>query len=197
MRTFIITTLLIVVELYSIARAKEEGKPLIMPAQQLCSEIVSNENTLKELKGKELTIHGRVSSIGDKRTAYLGNRIDSIVELVIIPEPKKDPFGKEISDTGCYISCFINVPGERCEHRDGKLECLEITNPKLEENMSIILDLRGGESITVGGEFTNLSLIPLYSIGGHKRQIVNAVISKCGIIETTRKGKHPVPLRTR
>jgi hypothetical protein len=187
MRKSIIIILFIAVELYSIARAKEEGKLVIMPAEQLCSEIVSNENALKELKGKEVTIHGRVSSIGDKRTAYLGNRIDSIVELVITPEPKKDPFGKEISDTGCYISCFINVPGERCEHRDGKLECQEITNPKLEENMSIILNLSGGESITVGGELTNLSLIPLYSIGGHKRQIVNPVLSKCEIIETKKR----------
>jgi hypothetical protein len=167
---------------YIVTGTKEEEKQVIMPAERLCSEMASNEEALKELKGKEAIILGRVSSIGDKREVYLGNRIDSIVELVIIPEPKRDPFGRVVPDTGCYVSCFIDVPGERCEHRDGKLECREVTSPKLEENVGAILKLRGGESITVRGEIRGLSLIPIYSIGGHKRQIVNPVLSRCEIV---------------
>ena len=187
MRKSIIIILFIAVELYSIARAEEEGKQVIMPVERLCFEMAANESALEKLKGTEVIIQGKVTSIGDKRKVYLGNRIDSIVELMVTPEPKKDLFGKEIPDTGCYISCFINVPGEQCEHHNGKLECKEITNPKLEENMSIILKLSGDESITVRGELRNLSLIPLYSIGGHKRQIVNPVLSKCEIIEIKKR----------
>jgi hypothetical protein len=187
MRKLIIIILLMALELHSRARVKEAGEPVIMSAEQLCSEVASSEDALRELKGAEVIINGKVSSIGDKRRVYLGNRIDSIVELVITPEPRKDPFGKEIPDRGCYISCFIDVPGVQCEHHDGKLECKEITSPKLEENMSVILELSGDESITVRGDLGDVSLIPLYSIGGHKRQIVNAVLSKCEIVEIKKR----------
>jgi len=186
MKGFIILTFLIAVEISNVI-AKEDKHSVIAPAEQLCSEVASSKDALRELKGAEVIINVKVSSIGDKRRVYLGNRIDSIVELVITPEPRKDPFGKEIPDRGCYISCFIDVPGVQCGHHDGKLECKEITSPKLEENIGVILKLSGDESITVRGDLGDVSLIPLYSIGGHKRQIVNAVLSKCEIVEIKKR----------
>ena len=49
------------------------------------------------------------------------------------------------------------------------------------------VELSGGESITVRGKAENMSLIPLYSIGGHKKQIVNIILSKCEIVRIERK----------
>jgi hypothetical protein len=34
------------------------------------------------------------------------------------------------------------VPGEECEFRNGKYECRDITNPKLEENKRTVLKLK-------------------------------------------------------
>lgn len=138
MRKFIILALSIALGIANVTRAKEEKKPIVMSAEWLCSELLFNEHAFKKFEGTESVIRGRLSSIGDKRKAYLGNRMDSIVELVI-KESKKEPYGKEFPGTGCYISCLVNVPGEQCEHRDGKYECKEITDPKLEENKKIYL----------------------------------------------------------
>ena len=187
MRIYIVIVLFIAVSFLNNAGAKDEKKPVLISAEELCSKLSSDENAFKAFKGTEIITYGRLSSVGDKRKAYLGNRMDSVVDLVITPEPKKDPFGKEIPDTGCYISCLVNVPGEQCEYINGKYKCKEITNTRLEENRRIILKLSGGESITVKGEPENMSLIPLYSIGGHKKQIVNIILSKCEIVQIERK----------
>src|SRR3989337_2448913 len=183
MRMYIVIVLFIAVSFLNKAGAKEEKEPVLISAEELCSKLSSDENAFKTFKGTENTIYGKLSSVGDKRKAYLGNRMDSVIDLVITPRPKKEPFSEDFTHTDCYISCLVNVPGEHCEYRDGRYECKEITNTRLEENRRIILKLSGGESITVKGEPENMSLIPLYSIGGHKKQIVNIILSKCKIVK--------------
>jgi len=187
MRMYIVIVLFIAVSFLNKAGAKDEKKPVLISAEELCSKLSSDENAFKAFKGTEIITYGRLSSVGDKRKAYLGNRMNTIVDLVITPESKKEPFGKDFAYTDCYISCLVNVPGEQCEHQDGKYECKEITNPKLEENKRIVLKLSGGESITVKGEPENLSQIPLYSAGGRKKQIVNIILSKCEIVKIEKK----------
>ncbi len=187
MRIYIVIVLFIAVSFLNNVGAKEDKKPVLLSAEELCSKLLSDENAFKTFNGTEITIYGKLSSVGDKRKAYLGNRMDSVVDLVITPQPKKEPFGKDFTDTDCYISCLVNVPGEQCEYIDGEYECKEITNPKYEENKRFMLELSGGESITVRGKAENMSLIPLYSIGGHKKQIVNIILSKCEIVRIERK----------
>jgi hypothetical protein len=184
---FYIVLLLTVVSFSDLTSAKEEKKPVLLSAEELCSEFSSNENAFKKFRGTEIITYGSLSSVGDKRKAYLGNRMDSVVDLVITPEQKIGPFGKNLTDTDCYISCLVNVPGEQCEHRGGRYECREVTSPKLEENKRVILGIGGGESITVSGKVENISLIPLYSIGDRKKQIVNIILATCEILKIETK----------
>src|SRR3989304_2644880 len=118
MRIYIVIVLFITVSFLNYAGAKDEKEPVLISAEELCSELSSDENAFKTFKGTEITIYGKLSSVGDKRKAYLGNRMDSVVDLVIMPQPKKEPFGKDLTDTDCCISCLVNVPGERCEYID-------------------------------------------------------------------------------
>src|SRR3990172_8242952 len=147
MRIYIVIVLFIAVFFINNDGEKEEKKPVLISAEELCSELSSNENAFKILKGTEVITYGSLSSVGNKRKAYLGNRMNTIADLVITPESKKEPCAKDLAYTDWYISCLVNVPGEQCEHQDGKDECKEITNPKLEENKRIVLKLSGGESI--------------------------------------------------
>lgn len=181
---FIVLTIVAVIHA---ARAGEEEMPGVMPAEQLCSELLSGDRVFEKLKGTDVMVHGRLSSIGDKRKAFLGNRINSVVELIITPEPKKGPFGKEARNGGCYISCFINVPGELCEFQDGQYKCRQITSPKLEENLRSILKLADGDSLTIRGELWRKSLLSQYSIGGHKSRMLSVTLSGCEIVEIKKR----------
>ena len=186
MRRLLVIVLTIGVVIHA-ARAGEEEMPGVMPAEQLCSKLLSGDRVFEKLKGTDVMVHGRLSSIGDKRKAYLGNRINSVVGLVITQEPKKESYGKESLNVGCYISCFINVPGELCEFRDGEYKCRQITSPKLEENLRSILKLVDGGPLTIRGELWRKSLLSQYSIGGDKSQILSITLSGCEIVEIKKR----------
>ncbi|GIW48063.1 MAG: hypothetical protein KatS3mg078_1940 [Deltaproteobacteria bacterium] len=131
----------------------------------------------EKLKGKEVRVYGQVSSIGDKRRAFLGNRINQVVDIVLTPikEDKTHP--------GCYVSCPVKVPGEVCQHVNGKLHCREITSPELKANLETISRLKGGETITVKGILKEIQIIPLHSIGGQSKYIANPILLECSILE--------------
>src|SRR3972149_6456608 len=88
MRIYIVIVLVITVSFLNNAGAKDEKKPVLISAEELCSKLSSNENAFKTSKGTGIKIYGKLSSVGDKRKAYLGNRMDSVVDLVITPQPK-------------------------------------------------------------------------------------------------------------
>lgn len=174
----------IMVGIVSVSNADEETNPVAMSVDQLCSKLSSNEDNFKQLKGKELVISGSLSSIGDKRQAYLGTNIDFLEKLIISPRPKKDPYGVEVVQTGCTVTCLLSVPGEQCQdNADGELECKEITNPRLKENKRILLKLNSGSPLTVKGVLKSKSQTPQYSTLGNQVSVVNFVLSGCGIIK--------------
>lgn len=174
----------IIVGIVSISKADEDGKPVAMSVDQLCSKLSSSEDDFKQFKGKELVISGSLSSIGDKRQAYLGTNIDFLEKLIISPTPKKDPYGVVVSQTACNVTCLLGVPGEQCQdNADGELECKEITNPKLEENKRILLKLNSGNPLTVKGILKSKSQTPQYSTLGNQASIINFVFSGCQIIK--------------
>ena len=189
MRIFIIVTLSTIVTINNFVRAGEDNRSRVIPAEQFCSEIMANEDSYNILKGKEFVVRGIVSSIGDKRKAYLGNRINSVVDLIISPEIKKDPYGRRIETLStCLISSQIKVPGEECEFRNGQYECKDITNPTLEDNKRTVLKLSEGEVITVRGKLEGKSILPQYTLDDKKRQILDILLSDSEIIEI-RSGK--------
>lgn len=184
MRVFMIIALLTIVATINFVGAEEDKRPKVIPAEQFCSEILASDESYNELKGKEFVIRGIVSSIGDKRKAFLGNRINSVVDLIISPEIKIDPYGRKIETLStCLISSQIKVPGEECEFRDGRYECRDITDPKLEDNKRTVLKLSEGEVITVRGILEGKSLLHQYALDNKKRQIVNISLSDSEIIE--------------
>jgi hypothetical protein len=134
----------------------------------------------EKLKGKKVRVYGQVSSIGDKRRAFLGNRINQVVDIVLTPikEDKTHP--------GCYVSCLVKVPGEVCKHVNGKLQCREITSPELKANLETISRLKGGETITVKGILKETQIIPLHSIGGQSKYIANPILLECSIWEISK-----------
>jgi hypothetical protein len=185
LKTMIIA-LSIIVGIVSISKADEDVKPVAMSVDQLCSKLSSSEDNFKQFKGKELVISGSLSSIGDKRQAYLGTNIDFLEKLIISPTPEKDPYGVVVSQTGCNVTCLLSVPGERCQdNADGELECKEITNPKLEENKRILLKLNSGNPLTVKGVLRSKSQTPQYSTLGNQVSIINFVFSGCQIIKVS------------
>jgi hypothetical protein len=135
----------------------------------------------EELKGKEVRVYGQVSSIGDKRRAFLGNRINQVVDIVLIPIKKEDE-----THSGCYVSCLVKVPGEVCKHVNGKLQCREITSPELKANLETISRLKGGETIAVKGILKETQIIPLHSIGGQSKYIANPILLECSIWEISK-----------
>lgn len=184
MRIFIIIALSTIVIIINFVRAEEDNRSKVIAAQQFCSEIMASDESYNKLKGKEFVIRGIVASIGDKRKAFLGNRINSVVDLIISPEIKKDPYGRKIeTPTTCLISSQIKVPGEECEFRNGKYECRDITNPKLEDNKKTVLKLTEGEVITVRGILEGKSALHQYALDHKKRQILNILLSDSEIIE--------------
>jgi hypothetical protein len=192
MRIFIIIALSTIVIIINFVRAEEENGSKVIAAQQFCSEIMASDESYNKLKGKEFVIRGIVSSIGDKRKAFLGNRINSVVDLIISPEIKKDPYGRKIeTPTTCLISSQIKVPGEECEFKNGKYECRDITDPKLEDNKKTVLKLSEGEVITVRGKLEGKSALHQYALDDRKRQILNILLSDSEIIEI--KGGKSLP----
>jgi hypothetical protein len=164
--------------------AEEENRPKIIPAEQFCAEIMASNETYNKLKGKEFVVRGIVSSIGDKRKAFLGNRINYVVDLIISPKITIDPYGRKIETLStCLISSQIRVPGEECEFTDGRYECRDITNPKLEDNKRTVLKLSEGEVITVRGILEGKSVVHQYALDNKKRQIVNISLSDSEIVE--------------
>lgn len=184
MRVFVIIALFTNVATINIAGAEEDNRPKFIPAEQFCSEIMASDESYNKLKGKEFVVRGIVSSIGDKRKAFLGNRINSVVDLIISPKIKIDPYGRKIETLStCLILSQIKVPGEECEFRDGRYECRDITNPKLEDNKRTLLKLSEGEVIIVRGILEGKSVVHQYDLDNKKRQIVNISLSDSEIIE--------------
>lgn len=184
MRVFIVVGLFTVVTIINVVRAEEDKGPKVIPGEQFCSEIMATDESYNKLKGKEFVVRGVVSSVGDKTKAFLGNRINSVVELIISPEIKIDPYGRKIQPlTTCLISSQIKVPGEECEFRNGRYECREITNQKLEDNKRTVLKLREGELVTVRGILEERSVLHQYSLDDKKIQILNISLSDSEIIE--------------
>lgn len=184
MLKIIAIALSIMVGIVSASRADEEGNPVVMSVDQLCSKLSSNEGNFKQFKGRELVLSGSLSSIGDKRKAFLGNNINFIAELIISPTPRKGPYGGVVAQTGCTVTCLLSVPGEQCGYReDGELECKEITSPKLKENEKILLKLKGGNPLIVRGILRSKSQLPQYSTLGNQVSIVNFILSGCGIVK--------------
>jgi hypothetical protein len=180
----IIILLSIMVGIVSVSNADEGMNPVEMSVGKLCSKLSFSEDNFKQLKGKELVISGSLSSIGDKRQAYLGTNIDFLEKLIISQTPKKDPYGVEVVQTNCTVTCLLSVPGEQCQdNADGELECKQITNPKLEENKRILLKLNSGNPLTVRGVLKSKSQTPQYSTLGNQASIVNFVLSRCAIIK--------------
>jgi hypothetical protein len=179
-----IITIALLIGIVSVCRANEGKDPVVMSVDQLCSKLSSNEDNFKQSKGRELVLSGSLSSIGDKRKAFLGNNIDFLAELIISPTPKKDAYGIVVPQTGCTVTCLFSVPGEQCQdNADGELECKEITGPKLQENERILLKLNSGTPLTVKGVLRSKSQTPQYSTLGNQVTIVNFVLSRCGIIK--------------
>src|SRR5713101_1134653 len=106
MLKIIIIALSIMLEVYSTTIADEQNIPVVMSVDQLCSKTSPN-NGFAELKGTELILSGSLSSIGNKRKAFLGNNINFIAELVISPAPKKDAYGVAVPQTGCTVTCLL------------------------------------------------------------------------------------------
>lgn len=184
MRVYMIIALFTNVATINIAGAEEDNGPKFIPAEQFCSEIMASDESYNKLKGKEFVVRGIVSSIGDKRKAFLGNRINSVVDLIISPKIKIDPYGRKIETLStCLILSQIKVPGEMCEFRDGRYECRDITNPKLEDNKRTVLKLSEGEVIIVRGILEGKSVVHQYDLDNKKRQIVNISLSDSEIIE--------------
>ena len=184
MLKIITIALSIMVGVVIVSGADEEKKPVTMSVDQLCSKLSSNEDNFKQFKGNELVISGSLSSIGDKRQAYLGTNIDFLEKLIISPMPKKDPYGIAVVQASCTVTCLLSVPGEQCQdNADGELKCKEITNPKLEENKRILLKLNSGNPLTVKGVLKSKSQTPQYSTLGNQVSVVNFVLSGCGIIK--------------
>lgn len=180
----IIIALSIIVGIVSISKADENGKPVAMSVDQLCSKLSSSDGNFKQFQGKELVISGSLSSIGDKRQAYLGTNIDFLEKLIISPTPKKDPYGVEVVQMSCTVTCLLSVPGEQCQdNADGELECKEITNPRLEENKRILLKLNSGNPLTAKGVLKSKSQTPQYSNSGNQVSVVNFVLSGCEIMK--------------
>jgi hypothetical protein len=184
MRVFIIVGLFTVLAIINVVRAEEDKRSKVIPADQFCSEIMATDESYDKLKGKEFVIRGVVSSIGDKRKAFLGNRINAVVDLIISPEIKRDSYGRKIEPlTTCLISSEIKVPGEECEFRNGRYECRHVTSSKLEDNKRTVLKLREGEEITVRGILEGKSVLDQYSLDDKKRQILNISLSDGEIIK--------------
>jgi hypothetical protein len=174
----------IILGTFTVLRADKGKTVSVMSVDQLCSKFSSNENNFKQFRGRELVISGNLSAIGDKRKAFLGNKINFIAELVISPATKKGRFGGGIVQTGCTVTCLLSVPGEQCQNNaDGELECNEITSPKLQENQRILLSLNSGSPLTIKGILRGKSQVPQYSTLGTQVGIVNFVLSECEIIK--------------
>jgi hypothetical protein len=161
MLKIIAVVLSITVGIVSFSRADEGKNPVVMSVDQLCSKLSSGDDNFKQFRGRELVLSGSLSSIGDKRKAYLGTNIDFIAELIISPAPKKDAYGAVVPQTGCTVTCLLSVPGEQCQYNaDGELGCKEIINPKLQENERILLKLNSGNPLTVMGVLRSKSQTP-------------------------------------
>lgn len=179
--TLVLSTIVWIV---GISKADEDQKPVAMSVNQVCSKLSSSEDNFKQFRGRELVISGSLSSIGDKRQAYLGTNIDFLEKLIISPTPKKDSYGVEVVETSCTVTCLLSVPGEQCQdNADGELECKTITNPSLEENKRLLLKLNSGNPLTVMGILKSKSQTPQYSTLGNQASIVNFVLSACRIMK--------------
>ncbi len=184
MRGFIIIAIFTMPFTMNFVRAEEDNRTEVIPAEQFCSDIIASDDAYNNLKGKEFAVRGIVSSIGDKRKAFLGNRINSVVDLIISPEIRIDPYGRKIETLStCLISSQIKVPGVECEFTKGRYECIDITNPKLEDNKRTVLKLSEGDVITVRGILEGKSVIHQYALDNRKRQILNISLSDSEIIE--------------
>lgn len=188
---FLTVALFAAVNLGNLVGAEEDRGMKAVPAAKFCSEIMESDESYHKLKGRVFVISGIVSSVGDKRRAFLGNRINSVVELIISPEVKKDAFGRRVeTGTTCLISSQVKVPGQECQLRNGKYECRDITNPRLEENRNMVLKLSRGEAITVMGRLEEKSVLHQYGLGDDKIQIVNISLSDSEIISTLGGNRH-------
>lgn len=184
MRGFIIIAIFTMPFTMNFVRAEEDNRTEVIPAEQFCSDIMASDDAYNNLKGKEFAVRGIVSSIGDKRKAFLGNRINSVVDLIISPEIRIDPYERKIETLStCLISSQIKVPGMECEFTNGRYECIDITNPKLEDNKRTVLKQSEGDVITVRGILEGKSVIHQYALENRKRQILNISLSDSEIIE--------------
>ncbi|MER3446757.1 MAG: hypothetical protein C4291_07905 [Candidatus Dadabacteria bacterium] len=182
MLKIIVLVLSITIGIVVISKADEGKSPSVMSVDRLCSK-ASSDSGFAELKDNELILSGSLSSIENKRKAFLGNKINFIAELIISPTPKNNQYG-EVAQTGCTVTCLLGVPGEQCQNNaDGELECNEITSPKLQENQRILLSLNSGSPLTVRGILRGKSQVPQYSALGNQVNIVNFVLSGCEIIK--------------